>query len=184
MKPLLASFLLIGILSFSAHGQSFRELDESPLDIAYYPDNFAHDRKTGEKPLVKVIYSRPHKKNRDLFGDLVPYGEVWRTGANEAAEIKFYEDATVGEKKIKAGTYSLFTIPAKENWTIILNSDLDYWGAYKYNQKNDVVRFTAQPEVLKNEAEHFTIQFANEKKGTGTMMLAWGNTLVKVPFQF
>jgi hypothetical protein len=68
----------------------------------------------------------------------VPYGKVWRTGANEATEIKFYQDVDLGGKKVKAGSYSLFTIPGEKEWVGDLNTDLDYWGAYKYNEKNDV----------------------------------------------
>ena len=178
---ILFSILITYVPSF---GQAFRGLDKSPLDIAYFPDHFAHDRKEGQKALVKVVYSRPHKNNRELFGDLVPYGKIWRTGANEATEIKFYEDATVGGKKIKKGTYSLFTIPEKERWTIIFNSDLDYWGAYTYSEKNDILRVTAQSEKIENEMANFTIQFKEDEKNKATMVMTWGNTLVKVPIEF
>src|SRR5688572_27740688 len=101
MKSNLIILLFAFIASLSCVAQTFRGLDKSPLDIAYFPDHFAHDRKEGQKAMVKVVYSRPYKNNREVFGTLVPYGKVWRTGANEATEIKFYEDATVGGKKIK-----------------------------------------------------------------------------------
>lgn len=184
MKPIVILALLLLSAAVPSKAQTFRGLDKSPLDIAYFPDDFAHDRKKGDKLLAKVVYSRPFKNNRSLFGgEVVPYGKVWRTGANEAAQITFFEDATVGGKKIKKGTYSLFTIPEEGSWTIIFNSDLDYWGAYNYNQDNDVLRVTAKPEKLEEEVENFTIQFTGKEK-QATMMLAWGNTVVKVPVKF
>jgi hypothetical protein len=183
MKSNLIILLFVFIASLPSIAQTFRGLDKSPLDIAYFPDHFAHDRKEGQKALVKVIYSRPHKNNREIFGGLVPYGKVWRTGANEATEIKFYEDATVGGKKIRKGSYSLFTIPEKESWTVIFNSDLDYWGAYAYNEKNDVLRISAKPKRMDNETANFSIQF-REQENKAIMMMAWENTLVEVPMEF
>jgi hypothetical protein len=124
-----------------------------------------------------VIYSRPGKNDREVFGKLIPYGKVWRTGANEATEIKFYQDVELAGKKVKEGTYSLFTIPGEKEWTIILNSDMDYWGAYSYNPKNDVLRVTAPATQISTPVENFTIQFDK-----GVMKLVWDKTLVEVPF--
>ncbi len=139
--------------------QDFRGPDKSPMDMAYFPDNFAHDRKDSEKAIIRVVYSRPQKNEREIFGKLVPFGEVWRTGANEVTEIKFYHDVELAGKDVKAGTYSLFTIPGEKQWTIILNSDLDYWGAYSYKASSDVLRVTAPSVSLSNPVEYFTIQF-------------------------
>ena len=100
---------------YPALGQSFAKVDKSTLDIAYLPHNFAHDRENGELAIAKVTYSRPLKKDREIFGNLVPYGKVWRTGANESTEIKFYRDVNFGGQHIKAGTYSLFTIPGEQS---------------------------------------------------------------------
>lgn len=183
MRSILLTALFVCSL-FAAKAQALRGLDKSPLDVAYYPDNFPHDRKEGQKALVKVVYSRPAKRGRDLMGELVPYGKVWRTGANENTEITFYQDATVAGKKIRKGTYSLFTIPEKDSWTIIFNSDVDHWGAYTYNEKNDVLRVKAESDDLDNDVENFTIQFAGDDQHSGEMMLAWGNTIVKVPMTF
>jgi hypothetical protein len=185
MKSILTILLFLFAAVVPSAAQTFRGLDKSPLDIAYFPDHFAHDRKEGQKALVKVVYSRPFQNNRELFGsDLAPFGKVWRTGANEATEIRFYQDAIVGGKKITKGTYSLFTIPGKESWTIIFNSDLDYWGAYTYKEKNDVLRVTVQPETLDTGVENFSIQFREAEKNKAEMMMAWGNTVVKVPMEF
>lgn len=171
-------------LSLAGHTQTFRDVDKSPMDAAYFPDNFAHDRKGDEKALVRVIYSRPARNNREVFGKLVPYGKVWRTGANESTEIKFYQDATIQGKKVKAGTYSLFTIPGENEWTIILNSDLDYWGAYKYKAENDVLRVTVPAQKATDVIEHFAIQFAKGTNSDAVMRLGWDTARVEVPLSF
>ncbi len=182
-KSLFVVFILLSLSKVSV-AQNFRGPDESPMDVAYFPDNFAHDRKPGEKAFVRVTYSRPKKNGREIFGKLVPYSKVCRTGANEATEIKFYQDTDFGGKKVKAGTYSLFTIPGEKEWTIILNSDLDYWGAYSYNDKNDILRVTAPVSQLDNVVENFTVQFAGKGEKQGVMKLAWDKTVVEVPFKF
>ena len=181
MKKILISGIFILLLSNRSYAQDFTGLDKSPMDMAYFPDNFAHDRKPGEKAIVRVIYSRPPKNGREVFGKLVPYGKVWRTGANEATEIKFYQDVELGGQKVKAGTYSFFAIPGEKEWTFVLNNDLDYWGAYSYNAKNDVLRVTAPTKELNRTVEHFTIQFERKGEKQGAMKLAWDKTLVEVP---
>jgi len=178
-------FLLFSTLVYSVTvAQNFRKPDKSPMDMAYFPDHFAHDRKEGEKAIIRVTYSRPLKNGREVFGKLVPYGEVWRTGANEATEIKFFQDVDFGGKKVKAGSYSLFTIPGEKEWTVILNSDVDYWGAYKYNQKNDVVRVPATVGSLSEPLENFSIQFDKKGDKQGVLRLAWDTTVAEVPFSF
>lgn len=182
MNKLLLPLLSILFFSTISAAQQFTGLDKSPMDRAYYPHNFAHDRKPGEQAAISVIFSRPQKNGRELFGKLIPFGKVWRTGANEATEIKFYNDADFGGKKVKAGTYSLFTIPGEKLWTIILNSDLDYWGAYSYKKEKDVLRVTAPASELITVVENFTIQFETKANNGGVMKLAWDKTLVEVPF--
>ncbi len=162
MKSFLFAGIFFILLSNTSYAQNFRGLDKSPMDMAYFPDNFAHDRKPGEKAIIRVTYSRPQKNGREVMGKLIPYGKVWRAGANEAAEIKFYQDVELGGKQVKAGSYSLFTLPAEKEWTIILSSDLDYWGAYSYNDKNDILRVTAPVSQLDNVVENFTVQFAGK----------------------
>nr|WKN37807.1 DUF2911 domain-containing protein [Tunicatimonas sp. TK19036] len=181
MKRALYFTLCLLIVTLTASvAQDFRGLDQSPLDVAYYPDNFAHDRKAGEKAVIKVVYSRPQMKGRTIFGDKVPYGEVWRTGANEATEVKFYEDVTIDGKSLAAGTYALFSIPDEDEWTIIFSSDLDYWGAYSYKEGNDVLRVTAPVTSLDNPVEAFTIQFT-ESDQQAVMQLAWEKTMARLP---
>lgn len=168
--------------TFSAIAQALPALDKSPMDMAYYPNNFAHDRKAGEKAIIRITYGRPFKNGRDIFGKQTPYGKVWRMGANEASEIKFYQDVQFGGKAVKAGTYSLFAIPGEKEWTIILNSDLDYWGAFSYKEQNDVLRVTAPVTTTDAPVENFTIQMV--KSGDGAVLkMAWDTVLVQLPIK-
>ena len=183
MNKIFLAAIFIFLFSSTLFSQKFRDVDKSPMDMAYYPDHFAHDRKPGDKAIIRVTYGRPGKNKREIFGKLVPYNKIWRTGANEATEIKFYEDVVLAGQNVKAGLYSLFTIPGEKEWTIILNSDLDYWGAYQYNAANDVVRVTAPVTALSEIVENFTIQFENKGENQGNLKLAWDKTLVTVPFK-
>ena len=159
---------------------TFRKPDLSPLDKAYFPDHFAHDRKAGDKAILRITYSRPLAKGRELFGDLVPYGEVWRTGADETPELRVYQDVRIAGQTLGAGTYSVFTIPGEDSWTIIINTDLDYWGAYSYNKAQDVMRVPAPVSSLEKPVENFSIQF--EEDGDNALMhFAWGTTVATLP---
>ncbi|MPR35052.1 DUF2911 domain-containing protein [Salmonirosea aquatica] len=177
------------LLTASVQAQTFRGLDKSPMDMAYYPDDYAHDRKfapdkiKGETAKVRVIYSRPALKGRAL-GDLVPTGKVWRVGANEASEIKFYEDATIMGKKVKAGTYALLGQANEQDFTVILSSDVDQWGAYSYDPKYDVLRVNAPLKEISEPVENFAIQFAKGDGKEVLMRMAWGNVMVEVPMEF
>ena len=184
MKKVILLCLVFALCIGTAQSQNFRKVDKSPLDFAYFPDHFAHDRKEGEKAIVRVTFSRPSKNDREVFGKLVPYGKVWRTGANENTEIKFYQDVELAGKKVKAGTYSLFTIPGEKEWTIILNNDLDYWGAFKYNEKSDALRVTVPASTLNESLENFSIQFEAKGEKQAVMKLGWDKTVAEVPFKY
>ena len=181
-------FLIVIILSFfstaCAVAQSFRASDKSPMDMAYFPDNFAHDRSDGDKAILRVTYSRPYKKGRNVFGGIVPFDKVSRTGANEVPEIKVYRDIKIGEQTLKAGVYALFTIPSKDGWTIIFSSDLDYWGAYSYNKDNDVLRAKAVLKSTNAVIEQFSIQFSEDGKNKGLMYFAWDTTIAELSFSY
>ncbi|RZL30173.1 MAG: DUF2911 domain-containing protein, partial [Pedobacter sp.] len=135
--------LLLALFVFGAKAQNaavkFANIDASPLDVLYYPLNVVK-AKDNSTPVIKVVYSRPAKKGREVFGVLEQFDKVWRLGANENTEITFYKAVTIGTKKIKAGTYSLFAIPSKDKWTIIVNKQINKWGAFSYDQSKDVVR--------------------------------------------
>ena len=174
-------FLFLVILAIAIPklvvAQKFTPLDKSPLDIVYF--------KSSEKqssPLIKVIYSRPQKKGRTMIGGNEPYGKIWRTGANETTEIKLYKDVSFGGQVVKAGTYSLYTIPEKDKWTIIINAKLDTWGAYEYDLDKDVVRFEIPVTKSSNEVEAFSISFHKDNEMT-KMYLAWENILIAIPFE-
>ncbi len=171
-------FVLLSITADWSIAQKLPGLDPSPADIAIFrPDG------QGSTPVAKVVYSRPQKKGRTILGGVEKYGKVWRTGANETTEIKFYKDVTVGDKTLKAGTYSLYTIPNKDKWTIIFNSKLDTWGAFEYDDSKDVARVEVPAGSTDKEVEAFTITF-DGKGGSGDMILAWENTMVKVPLKY
>ncbi len=137
-----------------------------------------------EDTYVKVTYSQPHKRGREIFGNLVPYGEVWRTGANEATELTVTEPVKIGGNRIEPGTYSVFTIPYEEKWTIILNEELGQWGAYNYNEAADVIRFDVPVQEVKDVIwEPFTIAF-EQKNEHADLLMMWGSTMVSIPIEF
>lgn len=189
MKKIITLCFIL-IISTVVFSQKMPELDKSPLDMAYYPHDFAHDRKfapklIGDMPaIVRVIYSRPAKKNREVFGELVKYDKVWRMGANEATEIKFYRDVTIQGNKVNAGTYTLYAIPKAEEWIIILSTDLDQWGAYSYTEDKDVLRVTVPSKKSREVVENFTIQFVKSTETETNMKIAWDKTLIEVPIGF
>jgi hypothetical protein len=129
---------------------------------------------------ISVDYSRPSKKGRDLFGDLVPYGKVWRTGANASTKIKFSEDVTIQGNKVPAGEYALYTIPGKDEWTVIIHKNTKHWGdgGKEYKQEEDQLRFTVKPEKNPRDVESFTINFTNLKSDATDVELLWGNVIV------
>jgi hypothetical protein len=136
-----------------------------------------------ESSYIKVTYGRPHKKGRDIFGNLVPYGKVWRTGANEATEITFTKDVLINKKRIAAGTYTIFTIPEKNKWNVIFNSDLGQWGAYKYNPDKNVLEIDAAVSEMDIVYEPFTIEFQLQDGKTNLLMM-WDNIKASFTINF
>ena len=167
------TILLFSIERSSA--QNFKQLDESPLDISYYRESRVMP------PIVKVIYGRPTLKKENAFGDQVPFNKLWRTGANEATEVKFFQDIVFGNQLVKAGTYVLITIPGKEEWEIILNKKLDVWGAFQYDAKADVARIKV-PVSKAERLEIFSIAFKRINNEI-QMVLGWDSTRVKIPLK-
>lgn len=133
---------------------------------------------------IEINYSRPSMRGRKIFGGLQPYGEIWRTGANNATKITFSTAVKFGGADVPAGSYALFTIPGETEWTIILNKVVGQWGAYTYDAKNDFVRVKAKPSALPWPVETFTISFndlANE--AAATLSLYWETTRVPVKIE-
>lgn len=180
--------LMLALFCFAAQAQTnasavkYPNLDSSPLDVLYYPINVVKVKK-GEQPaspLVKVLYSRPQRKGRTIFGVLEQFDKVWRLGANENTEITFLKSVVIGGKKIKAGTYSLFAIPTKDKWTVIVNKQTDRWGAFSYDAAKDVVRVDVPVTTLDKTIESFSMTFVDFAEGINLMM-AWDNTQVSLP---
>ncbi|MAP99804.1 MAG: asparagine synthetase B [Flavobacteriaceae bacterium] len=165
-------FVITLISTLQLTAQEFKSLDKSPMDKATFPSSY----KISDK-IAKVIYSRPQLKGRDLF-DLATPNKIWRTGANEAAEITFYKDVVFGDKPLKAGTYSLFTIPSVEgDWIIIINRATNIWGSYYYKKDQDVIRVSAKTSKSEKNIEAFSMMFDKDM----TLKMGWGNTIISVP---
>lgn len=169
------AFAFLMLLSFNVQAQEFSGLDKSPMDAASFPSSYKESDK-----LVKITYSRPQLKGRSI-DELAPEGKVWRTGANEAAEITFYKEMKLGEKTLKVGTYTFYVIPNKGEWTAIISTDLNVWGSYFYDEKNDVARLSVPAKEGKESLEAFSIAFEEGKNGV-IMYLGWGKIRVAVPF--
>lgn len=127
---------------------------------------------------ISINYSRPSVKGRKIFGDLEPYGQVWRTGANASTKIKFSNDVTIEGNKIPAGEYALYTIPNKDEWTVIINKNTKLWGSDGYKQEEDQARFKVKPQQNPRKTESFTINFANLKNDAADVELMWDNVIV------
>ncbi|MEL7833178.1 DUF2911 domain-containing protein [Fodinibius sp. Rm-B-1B1-1] len=154
------------------------ERRKSPIAIA----------KTSHEPsntYIKIVYGQPYKNNREIFGELVPYNEVWRTGANEATEITTTNNIIFGGKPLDAGTYSVFTIPKKENmWTVILNSALGQWGAFDYDTSKDVLRVDVPKQTAEKSTEALTIRFSETFEDETNIIMEWDKTKVTIPIEF
>ena len=182
--PVLALVMAVSCASAQASLKfKFPVLDKSPMDMAYYPANYPVLKiqdKAAEPLLARVIYSRPQKNNRTVFGDLIEYNTIWRLGANEATEIEFFKDVKIGGKKLLKGRYTMYAIPTPTQWTIIFNKDTDIWGAFKYDEKKDVLRTVVPVQTTPQVEEAFTMGF--EKSATGAdLIIAWDTTFVTLP---
>ncbi|MEJ7912407.1 MAG: DUF2911 domain-containing protein, partial [Chitinophagaceae bacterium] len=158
-------------------------LDKSPMDMAYFPANFPVLKiqdKVSIPLAARVIYSRPQKNGRPVFGELVEYGKVWRLGANEATEIEFFKDVTIGNKKVLKGKYTVYALVNPADWTFILNKETDVWGAFKYDEKKDVVRLTVPVQKVVEPAEAFSILLDKSAIGMD-LIVAWDDVKVALP---
>ena len=184
MKQFLLACMLIYFSPGSTIAQSkLPSLDKSPLDISYYPSNYPLQKiqdKATEPLLARVIYSRPQKNGRMIFGDLIEYGKVWRLGANEATEIEFFQNVKIRNNKIKKGRYTLYAIPWQDKWTIILNKETDIWGSFKYDPEKDKLRIDIPVERQTEIAESFVMAFDKTVDGF-TLQIFWDNIKINLP---
>jgi hypothetical protein len=159
----------------SENSRSSQENRKSPIAIASVK---------GDGSYVKVVYGQPYRRGRTIFGDLQPWDEVWRTGANEATEITITDPVLMGDQAINSGTYTLFTIPRPDSFTVILNHELGQWGAFEYNPERDYKRMKFPVQNLSKPVEAFTIEFSKPEYSMSTMSLKWDRVRVDIPIRF
>lgn len=161
-------------LSFGAGAQSIKTPPPSPPQFVRQDFGLSN---------IELSYSRPGIKGRTVFGDLVPYGKVWRTGANQATTLTFGDDVIIGNTKVPAGKYGLLTIPGQSEWTFIITRQLDVTNPAAYKQDQDVVRVTAQTHDMPFSLETFTILFSDVTSSTCNLTLCWDKTAVAIPIK-
>ena len=171
MKKLLLVALMAGSFSF-ANAQQLRTPAPSPAQTIKQDFGLSD---------IELSYSRPGVKDRKIFGDLVPYGKVWRTGANNATTITFGDEVMIGGKKVPAGKYGLLTIPGEDEWTMIISKQTDVSSPAAYKESEDVVRVKAKPAKVGMKAETFTMQFANVQAESVELHMRWDDLLVSLP---
>lgn len=180
---LVCCFLCLGTVVMSQTGK-YPQLDKSPMDMSYYPVNYPilKIQKKATEPLVaRVIYGRPQKSGRVVFGELREYGKLWRLGANEATEIEFYKDVKIANKKVKKGRYSMYAIPYADKWTIILNKETDTWGDFAYDSSKDVLRTDVPVQKMQESFEAFTMVFDKVNDKTFNLEMLWDDVKVILP---
>ena len=178
MKLSLSKALLLGgallVAAPAAQAQMGMSTTKAPEDKSKRPSPPATTSATVDGTKVVIDYSQPSLKGREIFGALEPYGQVWRTGANEATTFMVDKAVKINGQALPAGTYGLFTIPGKDEWTIIFNKTAKQWGAFKYEEGQDALRVKVKPEPLTTPVEKFTIMAAN----SGEVTLKWDKTQV------
>ena len=171
-------FVLLIFLFAGGRGALFAQLSTPP------PSPEAEWKQRLGFTFVSVTYERPLMRGRKIFGDLEPFGKVWRTGAGDCSTIKFSDDIDFGGQRVKKGKYSIFTIPDPTEWTVILNTDTTQHGAFNYDEKKDVLRIKIKPESVAKSQETFTIELTDiQKDYTGVLALTWENTTVRIPLK-
>lgn len=169
-------------------GNSYAAIDQSPMDIGYFPVDYPQNKISGvaAAPAARIIYSRPHKKGRIIFGDdaksLCPYGKAWRLGANEATEIDFFKPVNINGKNIAAGRYVLYCIPYADKWVMALNSNLDSWGL-QIDPSKDILRTEVPVQTQQPAIEDFTIVFIAAPYGAD-LLCTWDNVKILMPINF
>lgn len=182
MKKLIL-FCTLALCTMAQAQQKPPDLDKSPMDMSYWPNNYPALKINGKapaRPVARLIYSRPMKNGRTIFGNILKYDEVWRLGANEATEIEFFSRVKIGGKTIPKGRYTLYCIPHPDRWTLILNTDNYSWGSMIYDSRKDLVRkdvpLTKNPETT----EAFTMYFDETASGANLVIL-WDDLKAVLP---
>lgn len=185
MKKIVVFFALFQLLFFTllAQNNTIPPVDKSPMDMTYCPANYPvlkiQDKAT-EPLTARVIYSRPQKAGRTIFGSIVKYGDIWRLGANEATEIEFFKPVWIGGKKVNKGRYTLYAIVNENTWTLIINKDTDTWGSFKYDKTKDIVRTDVAVQKTDMVIENLSMLF-EKASGGYNLVIAWDNIKVALP---
>jgi len=190
--PRMSLLLLFMVFGLSLSAQDFADVDKSPLDAAYYPARAAFrafaktdSAATAMEPKIRVLYSRPFKKGREVWGaDLAPFGEPYRLGANEATEITFFAPVKIGKQVVPAGRYTIGAIPNADSWEVFFSLDLDGWGVYAYKPERNVATITVPTTKSAEVIENFSISLYEASPGTIHMKMGWDMTVVEVPISF
>jgi hypothetical protein len=159
-------------------------LDKSPMDMSYYPQNYPilkMQHKNVEPITARLIYSRPQKNGRIIFGSLIEYGKTWRLGANEASEIEFFKDVTIQQKRIPRGRYILYCIPYSDKWIIKFNADLNTWGL-QIDSTKDLFQFEIPIAKTNYPYEFFTMEFEPAEPGLQLAMM-WDSVRAVLPIR-
>ncbi len=169
MNKIVSSLLLTTLLSANIFAQELKTPAASPTQTI--KQDFALSS-------IEIVYSRPSMKGRTIFGELVPFGKPWRTGANNATKITFGEDVKVGGVAVKAGSYALYTIPGPAEWEVILNKGIGNWGVFGYNVADDVAKFKVKPMDVGFSTETFSMQIGAVTSNSADIMLWWDQTAI------
>jgi hypothetical protein len=183
MKSTLAIIVFLACALFATAQQKTTDLDKSPMDMTYFPANYPILKMNGKAkadPYARLIYSRPLRNNRQIFGGIVKYGELWRLGANESTELEVFKNLKIGGKTITKGRYTLYCIPYETRWTIIINKDVYSWGSFTYNAKKDVARVDVPVQFTEDPADALTMYFDDTASGANLVMI-WDNVKTVLP---
>jgi len=172
MKKLFYAIIATALINFGVNAQAIKT--PAPSTTQTIKQDFALSS-------IEIVYSRPNMKGRTVFGDLAPFGKLWRTGANAATRVTFGEDVKVGGVAVKAGTYVLYSIPNKDEWEVILNKGINNWGIDGYKADEDVAKFKVKPMTLPMNIETFTMQIANVMPASADIQVMWEKTAIAIP---
>jgi hypothetical protein len=182
MRPIVSLVFLLSVFCAQAQ-QKPTELDKSPMDMSYWPANYPILKMSGkakDMPVARIIYGRPLKNGRVIFGGIVKYNDLWRLGANEATEIEFFKNVKIGGRTVAKGRYTVYCIPDEKKWTLIFNRDNYCWGSFTYDSRKDILRADTDVEKNSETVEAFTIYFDETKNGVN-MIFLWDELKTVLP---
>ena len=185
---------LIGLFSGSGltlRAQDFPGIDKSVMDMSYYPQRAAfrafaktEEERKSATPVMRVTYSRPLKNERDVFPDVVKYGEIWRVGANESTELMLFQDVELNGTRLEQGRYTLYAVVNEDNWEVHVSTDTDGWGQYAFKpEESTVAKITVPTRKTEETIEALGIYFEKMEEGSVHMVIGWDDTMVRVPFK-